>query len=378
MARTYQPSKPSWEEEEEEEDLDKKAREIADRALSGVQPGPPVFNTAAFMPPGVGMPLEKSPEFVSKTLDAIGAAIPSREEIARRRAHEAGTLDRMEAEQLGALGMPIPKGMDPRAPMADPLDISPSLGSAGETSKEIPSRIGYRNGVFTNIGIEDTPEEEDAYAKAVATWRGQAGMEQANRHLMETLGLATPPSERPPSITGAGTSRPRRDFEVNMASPYPGMKGYPEGGHVSQPYMADPTKPVSEVDWKSMSPLAKDSYLGEVGAIASATGQQAEGVQKAAEAQALADPNFPVERRMALWNTFVERGKNSLITQSRLEAWTNDWLAKNEGKTQNSPEFAQARDAALMVFISQYLKEEYPNYAPWDDVLLRSQGLMSY
>jgi hypothetical protein len=297
----------------------------------------------------------------------------------RRGAHRAGLLLPQEVEQVEALGMPVPGSVDPRPEDKRPVPLQATTTQEEQEEEEGPdlSRIGFRDGVFTNIGV--TPDEEDAYGRAVMAFRSRAASDQANNELMETLGLRTPTSERSSGISVSGVPRPRRDFDsmIDTSAPVPGMPNYPEGGFVSQPFMADPTKEVTSEGWADMSPLAKETYLNETNRLSQTMGARGDAIRKQAEARMVMDPTFPVEHRKALWEGFRAEAKDSPRVQQQLQEWTENWLSHpdHENMSQTSPEFRQQYEAIEKVFIDQYLKERYDLYAPWDDTLGRNVGL---
>lgn len=222
--------------------------------------------------------------------------------------------------------------------------------------------------VFTNVGVggqgDVSPEEEAQYGKAVEEWRKKADVYQQTHMREPAKGY----------ISATGVPIPGRHFKADVNAPLPGEEGAPG---VSQPYMADPFEPVEGDDWNDMSPGSRRAFLQQVGEIAAAQGQRAEGLIKAAEARAATDPTYAVEHRMALYNTFLERAKNSAEVRQTVDAASEAWLQlpANKGKSANSPEYRAFQETAEKEAMLAYLNKYHASYAPWDEILSKNVGL---
>jgi len=279
---------------------------------------------------GMGMSQYVPPEQVVETAEAYVSPVPPLE----------AAISRAEA-------------MTPPPPQALPAPKEEAELAGAPPSG---SRIGYRDGVFTNIGVGE--EEAGAYRGGVADFRERMRAHQA--------GLGPPPE---------GTREtPGGHMLGDPDAPLPGDKNYPEGGFVSGYHMEDPTKALTEEGWRAMTPIAQRTYTEQAAQISGLRQAQAVGTVAEHEA-AMTEPDYAAEQRKGFYQSFIDVAKTDPEVVQSVAATMAKFQEMRPDVAEGSPEWDAAAAGARRTAISAWLKREHGDYAPWDDVLSRNLGL---
>jgi len=252
-------------------------------------------------------------------------------------------------------------GTDRNLPDDEGQNIVPPdelLKVADEEPSEKKSRLGYRDGVFTNIGVSD--DEASAYAGGVADFREDMRAHQA--------GLGPPPPDR---INLSGGVSPGGHMLGDPDAPLPGDPDYAEGGFVSKPNFADPTQALTEEGWKAMTPGAKDEYLRQVGEVSGARVAQSEGEIAQEQARRATDPEYAVRQRFGPYFTFYQMGEDS--TKDAYALGLQEFA--KAGLEPGTPEYNMKSNQLKEKLIQGWLNEKFASVANWDEVFAKSQGL---
>jgi len=237
---------------------------------------------------------------------------------------------------------------------ADPEVVDPQAGG---------SRLGYRNGVFTNIGVTD--EDAAAYRGGVSDFR------EKMRDHQEALG--PPPPDQ--ILSQSGRTRPGGHMLGNPDAPLPGDADYPEGGFVSISNFADPTQELTDEGWRAMTPGAKDEFLRQSAEVSGVRQAQSAGTLAQHEAKMAIDPEYAAANRTGLFQSFVNKAKASVEVQEAITTTMAEYKKARPDVPENSPAWLAAMEQIRKKAISAWLTREHGDFAQWDDVLSKNTGL---
>ena len=296
----------------------------------------------------------------------------------RRRAGIAGSAYRVGGAAADELALPDLSGVEtalfgeqpPNPARRDQMpQLAPPPAATADEDPEVVdpqaggSRLGYRNGVFTNIGVTD--EDAAAYRGGVSDFR------EKMRDHQEALG--PPPPDQ--ILSQSGRTRPGGHMLGDPDAPLPGDADYPEGGFVSIANFADPTQELTDEGWRAMTPGAKDEFLRQSAEVSGARQAQSAGTLAQHEAKMAIDPEYAAANRTGLFQSFVNKAKASVEVQEAITTTMAEYKKTRPDVPENSPAWLAAMEQIRKKAISAWLTREHGDFAQWDDVLSKNTGL---